>query len=168
MIKDPILEDVFGNAAILHLMELRDKIQAGQELTEDDKVWLNKYCVVMAEALKPVIAAFKELAQVVAKALKDVWEALPPETQKILTSLAAKETVGDINKEVRTNLHNLVGTPVASGTSSLPNSVINLQKPSISELQGLVPPGSRSLRTQLNEEQDSPFRRAHSPFGGFC
>jgi len=84
--------------ALSWILGLKARLEAGQEPTDEDKVIMRE----MIESLRPVIdalsAAFSSMIEIVAEALKSIWDAIPSEVREILSDSAAQEEVSVLQK----------------------------------------------------------------------
>lgn len=59
---------------LLRIGEIRSKLERGEEITAEDKAWIESLVKAINTAVAPVLAAFKELAVSLSKHLGDVME----------------------------------------------------------------------------------------------
>ena len=78
---------------LLKLETCKAKLDRGEELTPDEKAELEAIGKYVAEVIERFVEAlteaFKPLIENLAKAIKDLWDSLPEETQQALRTQAA-------------------------------------------------------------------------------
>lgn len=77
------------NEMLLKLEQYKAKLDAGEDLTPEEQAELEAIAQYVAEAIKAFVTvlqeAFRPAIEVVAKALKELWDSLPKELQQYLS-----------------------------------------------------------------------------------